>query len=107
MVTAKLIASEVRLVGAGLVTVTGNEPTNARSAAVIAAVNLVALTKVVALATPLHFTTAPVTKPEPVTVSVKSGSPAPAVNGVRPMIAGMTVKLTALEIKQIGRASCR
>ena len=94
-----MIASEARLVGAGFNTVTGNEPTRAISAAVMSAVTLVALTKVVALATPPHFTTAPVTKPEPVTVSVNAGSPAPAVNGVRPMIAGMTVKLTALEIK--------
>ena len=100
--TAKLIALEVRLVGAGFITVTGNEPTNAISAAVIAAVNFVALTKVVVLLTPFHFTTAPVTKPEPVTVSVKAGSPATAVNGVRLMSAGMTVMLTALEVKLDG-----
>src|SRR5207245_3623589 len=99
LVTVKLIALEVRLVGAGFVTVTGNEPTTARSAAVIATVNLVALTKVVVLLTPFHFTTAPVTKPAPVTVSVKAGSPATAVNGVKPVRTGMPVMLTAFDVR--------
>jgi len=99
VVTAKLIASEVRLVGAGFVIVTGNEPTTAISAAVIAAVKVLELTNVVVRLLPFHFTTAPLTKPEPVTVSVNAGSPTPAVNGVRLMMAGMTVKVTALEIK--------
>ena len=99
VVAAKLIASEVKLVGAGFVTVTGNEPSTAISAAVIAAVKVLELTNVVVRLLPFHFTTAPLTKPKPVTVSVNAGSPTSAVNGVRPMMAGMTVKVTALEIK--------
>jgi hypothetical protein len=101
-VTLNLIVLEVRLVGAGFNTATENEPTAAISAAVIAALKVVELTKVVVRLLPFHFTTAPVTKPEPLTVSVKAGSPATAVSGVRSIRAGITVKLTAFEVKPLG-----
>src|ERR1700687_1909081 len=57
LVTAKFIVFDVPPPGAGLVTVTGNVPTTAMSAAAIDAVICVALTKVVVLGFPLKFTT--------------------------------------------------
>ena len=67
--------------GAGFVTATFTVPAVAISAAAIAAVTWVALTNVVVLAAPLNFTTAPETKPVPVTVSVKAAPPALALGG--------------------------
>jgi len=72
---------EVPPPGDGLVTVTEGVPELATSVARIAAVSCVALTKVVVLALPLKFTTAPLTKLEPLTVSVKAPEPAAAVDG--------------------------
>ena len=66
---------------AGFVTVTVAVPAVAISAAVIAAVNCVALTNVVVLAAPLNFTTDVDTKPVPFTVSVKAAPPAVALVG--------------------------
>ena len=74
--------------GAGFVTVTVAEPAVAISAAVIAAVNCVALTKVVVLAAPLNFTTDVDTKPVPFTVSVKAAPPAVALVGEREVAVG-------------------
>ena len=54
-------------------------PAVAMSGAGTAAINCVALTNVVVRATPFHCTTAPVTKPEPLTVSVNAALPAIAV----------------------------
>jgi hypothetical protein len=67
--------------GAGLVTVTFAVPAVAISAAVMAAVNCVALTNVVVLATPLNFTTDVETNPVPFTVRVKAAPPAVALVG--------------------------
>ena len=67
--------------GVGLVTVTLAVPAVAISAAVIAAVNCVALTNVVVLAAPLNFTTDEDTKPVPFTVRVKAAPPAFALVG--------------------------
>jgi hypothetical protein len=74
--------------GAGFVTVTVAVPAVAISAAVIAAVNCVALTKVVVLAAPLNFTTDVDTKPIPLTVSVKAAPPAVALVGEREVTIG-------------------
>ena len=58
------------------------------SAAVIAAVNCVALTKVVVLAAPLNFTTEVETNPVPFTVRVKAAPPAVALVGEREVAVG-------------------
>ena len=74
--------------GAGFVTVTVAVPAVAISAAVIAAVSCVALTKAVVLAAPLNFTTDVDTKPVPFTVSVKAAPPAVALVGEREVAVG-------------------
>jgi hypothetical protein len=74
--------------GVGLVTVTVAVPAVAISAAVIAAVSWVALTKVVVLAAPLNFTTDVDTKPVPFTVRVKAAPPAVAPVGERELAVG-------------------
>ena len=74
--------------GDGFVTVTVAEPAVAISAAVIAAVTCVALTKVVVLAAPLNFTTDVDTKPVPFTVRVKAAPPAVALVGERDVSVG-------------------
>jgi hypothetical protein len=65
--------------GAGFVTVTVAEPAVTISAAVIAAVNCVALTNVVVLAAPLNFTTDVDTNPVPLTLTVRVKAAPPAV----------------------------
>ena len=74
--------------GAGFVTVTVAVPAVAISAAVIAAVNCVALTNVVVLAAPLNFTTDVDSKPVPFTVRVKAAPPAVALVGEREVAVG-------------------
>ena len=80
-VMVKVSGLEVPPPGDGLVTVTDGVPALATSLARMAAVSCVALTKLVVLALPLKFTTAPVTKLEPLTVRVKVPEPAAAVDG--------------------------
>jgi hypothetical protein len=94
-----LIALEIRFVGAGFITVTGNDPTTARSAVLIVAVNFTELTKVVGRGLPFHLTTDPLTKPAPMTVRGKPGSPTIAFSGIRLLIAGVTDMLTAFEVR--------
>ena len=65
----------------GFSTVTEALPAAAMSAAVIAAVRWVALTKVVVRFAPFQRTTEPLTKLLPFTVSVKAGPPAAALLG--------------------------
>ena len=74
--------------GAGLVTVTVAVPAVAIAAAVIAAANCVALTKVVVLVAPLNFTTDVDTKAVPLTVRVKAAPPAVALVGEREAAVG-------------------
>ena len=74
--------------GAGFVTVTVAVPAVAMSAAVIAAVNFVALTKVVVLVAPLNFTTDVETNAVPFTVRVKAAPPAVALVGEREVAVG-------------------
>ena len=67
--------------GAGFVTVTLTGPAVAISAAVIVAVICAEPTTLLALATPLNFTTEPDTKPVPFTVRMKLAPPAVALVG--------------------------
>ena len=52
------------------------------------AVSCVALTNVVGRLAPFQVTVAPLTKPLPVTVSVKAGPPAGALDGASPVMRG-------------------
>jgi hypothetical protein len=74
--------------GVGLITVTGGVPVLAMSVARIEAVNCVALTNVVTLATLLKFTVEVETKPDPFTVSENAGPPTIALAGESEVIAG-------------------
>jgi hypothetical protein len=94
--------------GAGFVTVTAGVPTLATSLARIAAVTWLALTKVVVLALPPKFTTEPLTKLDPFTVSVKAPDPAVVLAGSNEVIAGrgllaaVMLKVTALDVPPPG-----
>ena len=69
-------------------TVTGTLPAAAMSPAGIAAVSWPAPTNVVVRSEPFQRTTEPSTKPDPLTVRVKSGSPAITEVGESVVIAG-------------------
>ena len=89
----------------GLTTVTLAVPMEARSVAGMAAVSCVPLTKVVGRSCPFHLTTAPETKPEPVTVSVSPAVPTAAVFGPRLEITGAgtpTWSVAALDVPPPG-----
>ena len=89
--TGLLIANDTAFdvpFGAGFVTVTVAVPAVAISAAVIAALSCVALTKVVVLVAPLNFTIDVETKPVPFTVIVKAAPPAVALVGEREVSVG-------------------
>jgi hypothetical protein len=79
---------EVPPPGDGFTTVTLAVPAAAMSAAVIAAVTCVLLTKVVVRADPFHFTMEVLTKLLPFTVRVKAAPPAVADAGLRLVIVG-------------------
>ncbi len=105
LLTGKVCAAEVPPPGAGVTTVTEAVPVAARSAAGIAAVSCVALTKVVVRAAPFHWTVAPFTKPLPVSVSVKPAPPTIALDGdsVASVGAGLLiVKVCAAEVPPPG-----
>jgi hypothetical protein len=74
--------------GAGLTTVTLTVPAVAMSAAVMSAVSLALLTKVVVLSSPSQRTVESLTKLAPLTVSVKAGLPAVAESGLRLVMVG-------------------
>jgi hypothetical protein len=84
--------------GAGFVTVTVAEPAVAISAAVIAAVNCVALTNVVVLAAPLNFTTDVDTNPVPLTVRVKAAPPTVALVGEREVSVGTGLFMVMVKV---------
>lgn len=75
--------------GAGLTTLTVTDPAVATSLAVMAAVNCVELTYVVARFAPFHWTADAVTNPVPFTVSVKAPDPTAAEPGVTLEITGV------------------
>jgi hypothetical protein len=94
----KVCMPEVPPPGAGLVTLTFTTPAVAMSAAVIAAVNCVALANVAVGAATPNFTVDPETKPVPFSVSVKAAPPAVALVGEMEVRVGrtlFTVKSTA------------
>src|SRR6267143_5645078 len=105
LLTGKVCAAEVPPPGAGVTTVTEAVPVAARSAAGIAAVSCVALTKVVVRAAPFHCTVAPFTKPLPVSVSVKPAPPTIALDGDSVVSVGaglLIVKVCAAEVPPPG-----
>src|SRR5439155_13134505 len=105
LLTVKVCAAEVPPPGAGVTTVTEAVPVAARSAAGIAAVSCVALTKVVVRAAPFHWTVAPFTKPLPVSVSVKPAPPTMALDGDSVVSVGaglLIVKVCAAEVPPPG-----
>lgn len=88
LLMVKVADAEVPPPGAGFVTVTLIVPPVAISAARMAAVSCVALTNAVVFAAPLKFTTAPLTKPVPLTVSVNAAPPAVALAGDSDVMTG-------------------
>ena len=80
--------------GPAFTTVTG--PAVAIWAAETEAVICVELTNVVVSAVPPHCTVEPATKFDPETVSVNAGPPAVAENGVKPVMVGVVVDVTAI-----------
>src|SRR3989454_551024 len=83
LLTENVCAADVPPPGVGVSTVTGRLAAVAMSAAAIAAVNWVALTKVVVRAAPFQRTVEPLVKPVPLTVSVKAAPPTCALVGDR------------------------
>ena len=105
--TVNINAFDVPPPGAGLNTVTCGLPAAAISAAVIAACNWVAFTKVVIRLDPFQFTIAPETNPVPVTISVNAEPPATTVDGASEVIVGtafgaLTVNINAFEVPPPG-----
>jgi hypothetical protein len=85
----KAEAPDVPPPGVGLNTVTCPVPEVAISAAVIAAVNCVALTNDVVRLLPFHFTTEPVPNPVPFTVRMNAAPPAGALEGESELMVGV------------------
>src|SRR4029077_8943104 len=105
LLIVKVTELEVPPPGGGLVTVTNAVPALAISAAVIAAVSVVLLTKVVARTEPFHCTVELFTKFVPLTVRVKSVPPAIWLSGEREITVGtrlFMVKVSALEVPPPG-----
>src|SRR5450432_67557 len=101
----KFFECEVPPPGAGFITVTSTVPALAMSEAVIAAVSVVLLTKVVGRAEPFHCTTEVETNFVPVTVRVNAESPAVMLLGESDVSVGtglLIVKVIALEIPPPG-----
>ena len=94
--TVKFTEPDVPPAGAGLVTVTGNVPAVATSAALMDAVNWVVDTYVVLRALPFQLTTEVVTKLAPFTVRVKPGPP--AVELVGPIVESVGVRLLTVKV---------
>src|SRR5216683_212002 len=88
LLMVNVAAAEIPPPGAGFVTVTLTVAAVAISAANIAAVTCVALTNAVVFAAPLKFTTAPLTKPVPLRVSVNAAPPAVALVGESVVMTG-------------------
>ncbi len=91
--------------GVGFTTVTEADPCVAMSAMEMEAVSFVLLENVVVRAAPFQFTTEPVTKFEPLTVSVKAGPPAVALLGEIELIAGtglLMVNVIAFDVPPPG-----
>ena len=88
LLTVRVCAFDVPPPGAGFVTVVGNVPAEAISAALIEAVTWVELTNVVVRAEPLKLTTEFETKFVPFTVSVNAATPAVTLVGEMLVVVG-------------------
>jgi hypothetical protein len=88
-VTLKFTEFEAPPPGVGFVTITAGVPTDATSAARIAAATCVELTNDVLLLAPPKLTVAPLTKPEPFTVNVKPPEAATTPVGDKVVITGV------------------
>jgi hypothetical protein len=88
LLTARVRDPEVPPPGAGLTTVIETFPATATSPAVMAAVSCVLLTKLVLRPEPFTCTTDPLTKFDPLTVSVNAPFPATVAEGDRLEIDG-------------------
>jgi hypothetical protein len=104
-------ALEVPPPGVGFNTVTESIPAVAKSPTGTTAVNCVALTNVVTSDIPFHCTIAPLTKPLPVTVSVKAAPPAVAELGESVVSTGvgfaaLIVNVSAFDVCPEGPAFC-
>ena len=88
LLTVRVCAFDVPPPGAGFVTVIGNVPAEAISAALIEAVTWVELTNVVVRAEPLKFTTEFETKFVPFAVSVNAAAPAVTLVGEMLVVVG-------------------
>jgi hypothetical protein len=93
--------------GVGFTTVIAAVPGDAMSAAVIAAVNWVALTNVVVRGLPFQFAVDPFMKLVPVSVNVNAAPPAPVVAGEIAVSVGtgfgaVIVKVSALDVVPLG-----
>lgn len=100
LLIVKDAALDVPPPGAGFVTVTFGVPAVNISEVAMAAVNWLALLKVVVLVDPLNLTTEPDTKPEPFTVKVKAAPPAVVLVGesdVIPTVGLLIVNCTLAE----------
>lgn len=87
----------------GFTTTTGTAPAVSISEARICAVSWLEFTNVVVRSRPLNRTTAPLTNPEPFTVSVKAGPAAVALEGDRLVMLAVTAKLiAAVDIPPLG-----
>lgn len=105
LLTVRLLALEVPPPGSGLKTVMNRVPAVAMSAAVICAVNWVALTNVVTRSAPSKRTIEPLLKFVPSTVSVNAAPPIVCVAGVMVVMVGtglLTVKSIAAEVPPPG-----
>jgi len=88
-VSAMLFDTQLAAHGVGFVTWIGTEPADATSEAWMLMVTCVALTNVVARATPPTVAVAPAANPLPFTWSVKAARPAVTLEGERPVIPGV------------------
>src|SRR5437773_1445864 len=105
LLQVKSTAPDVPPPGVGLKTVTENVPAACMSAALICAINCVALTNVVVRSLPLKRTSEALTKLVPLTVITSAPFPAMLFGGESVLIDGaalLTVKVTALELPPPG-----
>lgn len=105
LLTVRLIALDVPPPGVGLNTVIAGVPAEARSAAVICAVNCVGLTTAVTRSLPLRRTIELLLKPVPLTVKAKAGSPTVLTAGLIVVIVGaglLIVKVIAVVVPPPG-----
>ena len=101
LLMVKVAAAEVPPPGAGLFTVTLAVPAVAMSLAGMAAVNCVALPKVVVRGLPFHCTVEPFTKPLPLTVNVNAVPPAVTAFGLKVVIVGAGLLIVNVRLFEV------